>query len=84
MGGNAVEKVGIYEAKTHFTRWIDKVAEGDSVVITRHGKPVAVLNSYDPVHKTDLTQVINELRRFRKGKSKGDLSIRQMIDEGRK
>ena len=79
-----MEKVGIYEAKTHFTRWIDKVAEGDSVVITRHGKPVAVLNSYDPVHKTDLAQVVSDLRRFRKGKSTGDLSIRQMIDEGRK
>lgn len=79
-----MEKVGIYEAKTHFTRWIDKVAEGDSVIITRHGKPVAVLNSYGPAYKTDLAQVVSELRLFRKGKSTGNLSIRQMMDEGRK
>lgn len=79
-----MKKVGIYEAKTHFTRWIEKVAEGESVIITRHGKPVAVLNSYDPVHKVDLKQVISDLRHLRIGKRAGDLSVREMIEKGRR
>lgn len=79
-----MKKVGIYEAKTHFTKWIEKVAEGESVIITRHGKPVAVLNSYNPVHNVDLKQVISELRHLRIGKCAGDLSIREMIEEGRR
>jgi len=79
-----MKKVGIYEAKTHFTRWVEKVAEGDSIIITRHGKPVAVLHSYDPVDKTDLKEVISKLRHLRKGKCAGDLSIRKMIEQGRR
>ena len=33
--------VGAFEAKTHFSALLDKVAEGEEVVITKHGKPVA-------------------------------------------
>ncbi|MGA7860072.1 MAG: type II toxin-antitoxin system prevent-host-death family antitoxin [Terracidiphilus sp.] len=29
------------EAKTHFLRILDEVERGESVLITRHGKPVA-------------------------------------------
>ena len=29
------------EAKTHFLRLLDEVERGESVTITRHGKPVA-------------------------------------------
>jgi prevent-host-death family protein len=29
------------EAKTHFLRLLDEVERGETVVITRHGKPVA-------------------------------------------
>jgi prevent-host-death family protein len=29
------------EAKTHFLRILDKVARGESVTVTRHGKPIA-------------------------------------------
>lgn len=35
--------VNIYEAKTHFSDLIDRVAKGEEVVIARRGKPVARL-----------------------------------------
>ncbi len=79
-----MKKVGIYEAKTHFTKWIDQVAEGETLIITRHGKPVAIMNSYEPADKTDLKQVKNELRHLRKEKTLKGQSIRQMIEEGRR
>ena len=37
------ETVNIYAAKTHFSRLIDRVLEGDEIVIARHGRPVARL-----------------------------------------
>ena len=34
---------GAGEAKTHFSELLDKVEQGESITITRRGKPVAVL-----------------------------------------
>lgn len=34
---------GVAEAKNNFTHLLDRVEEGERVVITRHGKPVAEL-----------------------------------------
>ncbi len=36
-------EVGAFEAKTHLSRLLDEVEKGGSVIITRHGKPVAEL-----------------------------------------
>lgn len=36
-----METVDIRQAKTHLTRLIDRVAGGDSFVITKGGKPIA-------------------------------------------
>jgi prevent-host-death family protein len=33
----------VHEAKTHFSRLLDQVLEGENVVITRNGTPVAEL-----------------------------------------
>lgn len=35
--------VSIYEAKTHLSHLVDRAIQGDDVVITRHGRPVARL-----------------------------------------
>lgn len=36
-------EVNIHEAKTHLSRLLAKVADGEEVVIARNGKPVAKL-----------------------------------------
>jgi len=36
-------KVNIHQAKTHFSRLIDRALAGERVVIAKRGKPVAVL-----------------------------------------
>lgn len=38
-----VVKVNIQEAKTHFSRYVDRVEQGDVVVVCRHNQPVAEL-----------------------------------------
>jgi prevent-host-death family protein len=38
-----MKKVGIFEAKTHFSALIDSVMHGETVVVTKKGLPVARL-----------------------------------------
>lgn len=35
--------IGAYEAKKHLPKLLDRVARGENLTITRHGKPVAKL-----------------------------------------
>ena len=75
--------VGAYEAKTHLARLLDRVERGDTVTITRHGREVARLV---PVRRTakDQGEVIAAIRRARRGVVRGDLSVREMIEEARR
>lgn len=43
-----MQSANIYEAKTHFSRLLLRVAAGESVVIAKAGKPVAKLGPVDP------------------------------------
>lgn len=78
-----MEKVGVYEAKTHLPKLLERVAEGYRVTITKHGVPIAVLEPYDPEKSFDVKEVIVQLREFRKGKRLEGLTIREMVEEGR-
>jgi prevent-host-death family protein len=41
-----VTEVNIHEAKTHLSKLIQRVMNGEEIVIARSGKPVAVLSPY--------------------------------------
>jgi antitoxin (DNA-binding transcriptional repressor) of toxin-antitoxin stability system len=45
-------KVNIQEAKTHLSRYLDQVENGDVVLVCRHNKPVAELRAVQtaPAH----------------------------------
>lgn len=36
-----VTRVNIHEAKTHFSRYIEQVEQGEVVIVCRHNKPLA-------------------------------------------
>jgi prevent-host-death family protein len=44
-----MHQVNIHEAKTHLSRLVELAAQGQTVVIAKAGKPVAKLESYNPV-----------------------------------
>jgi prevent-host-death family protein len=46
-----MKTINVHEAKTHLSRILDQVAAGESVIIGKAGKPVAVLSPYAPSHK---------------------------------
>ena len=52
-------EVGVYAAKTHLSRLLDRAARGEEVVITRHGKPVARLT---PVEQRRAPRKLGALR----------------------
>ena len=79
-----MERVGAYEAKTHLAKLLERVAKGNRVAITRHGVPVAVLQPYDPEKRVDVGNVIAQLRDFRESNTLAGLSIREMVEEGRR
>ncbi len=76
--------VGSYEAKTHLPQLLERVAKGERITITRHGVPVAVLVPAPAAEKPDIRAAVEEMKRFRKGRSLDGLTIREMIEEGRR
>jgi prevent-host-death family protein len=78
------EAIGAYEAKTHLPRLLDEVAAtGRSIVISKRGRAVARLVAITPEDDEPAT-VIAELRAARVGVRRGEDSIRDMIEEGRR
>ena len=77
-------KVGSYQAKTHLPRLLRRVARGERITITKHGTPIAMLVPIENREKRDLGTVIEEIKKFRRRHKLGKLTIREMIDEGRR
>jgi prevent-host-death family protein len=75
---------GIYEARTRWSEVIDRVAKGEEITITRHGTPVAKLVPANGQGKLSVAGAIQELRRFRRKHKLRGLTIKQMIEEGRR
>lgn len=76
--------VGAYEAKTHLPKLLERVMKGERITITKHGNPVAVLQPPAPEITADTKAVIAELREFRNKHSLDGLTIREMIEDGRR
>lgn len=79
-----MEMIGAYEAKTHLPKLLERVTKGEHITISKHGIPIAVLRPYDLRKSSNLKSVIVELRKFREGKNLEGVSIREMIEEGRR
>jgi len=79
-----MRSIGSYEAKTHLPRLLDEVAGGERITITKHGVPVAVLVPPGVVRDLDVDAFMARMREFRKGNILGNVTIRELIDEGRR
>ena len=79
-----MRSVGAYEAKTHLPRLLDEVAKGERITITKHGHPVAVLVPPGAVKDIDVEAFMVRMRAFRKAHPLNGVTIRELIDEGRR
>ena len=76
--------VGAFDAKTHLSALLERVARGEEVVITRHGKPVARLIPETAAQRADIDAIIGRLKAARAGITLGDLDWKVLRDEGRR
>ena len=80
-----MESVGSFEAKTQLPQLLERVAQREEFTITKHGKPVARLVPAAATKlKPDIRAAVEAMKQFRKGQSRGGLSVREMIEEGRR
>lgn len=75
--------VGAFEAKTHLSTLLDRVAAGEEVIITKHGKPVARLVGARHIDRARVNEAFEKLKTLRKGTTLGGLSGKALRDEGR-
>jgi|HubBroStandDraft_4_1064222.scaffolds.fasta_scaffold1253873_2 prevent-host-death family protein len=77
--------IGAFEAKTHLAALLDRVAKGERITITRHGAPAAVLAPVDDTAvRLSHQEIVEGMRSLRTRVKPGKMSIRQMVNEGRR
>ena len=81
------KRIGAFDAKTHFSNILDRVEHGEVIIITRHGREVAVIkavqeeNHYENRHE----RAIAAIRQLRIGVKLGDdIHIKDLVEEGRR
>ena len=79
-----MESIGSFEAKTHLSALLDRVAKGDRFTITKRGVPVARLVPVDSSQKRDRKEVIEEIAAFGRGRALKGIRVRELIEEGRR
>jgi prevent-host-death family protein len=76
--------VGAFEAKTHLSTLLDRVVEGEEVIITKHGKPVARLVSAARIDRARVNDAFEKLKLLRKRTTLDGLSWQALRDTGRR
>jgi len=80
-----------FDAKTRFGELLERVSNGEEIIITRHEKPVARIVPEGRRTLTQVRQAVHSLEQLRKqigGRTKGraklsDAEVRAAIEEGR-
>jgi prevent-host-death family protein len=78
--------IGSYQAKTHLPKLLERVEQGEKILITRRGVAVALLTQPPAKMTQSVRQVVEEMLAYRDRQKRtiGKLTIREMIDEGRR
>jgi prevent-host-death family protein len=83
--------ISAFEAKTHMGKLLDRVANGEEIIITRHDKPVARLVPEGRSSDVVLRETISGLRRLRAkiaGRNRSrrltDRELQSAVNEGRR
>jgi prevent-host-death family protein len=85
MKASSASVVGAYDAKTHFSELLERVAGGEVITITRHGSPVARLVPARMISSVeDRQEAILAMRRIAGRNRLGGLRVKDLIAEGRK
>ncbi|MGE3921190.1 MAG: type II toxin-antitoxin system Phd/YefM family antitoxin [Gammaproteobacteria bacterium] len=76
--------VGAFEAKTHFSSLLKEVENGEQVLITKHGQPIAKLIPVQSTSRKSVKNAITKLKAFNQKHTLGDINWKSLRDQGRK
>ena len=76
-----MREIGAFEAKNNLGALLSWVENGEEVLITRRGKPVARL--VPVIDRAKALDAVAGIREARRGLTLGDLEIKDLVDEGR-
>ena len=80
-----MREVGAFQAKTHLSALLDEVARGETIIITRRGRPVARLTAPEAPDREAAVAAATSLRRLRRRIGWASTEdILKMRDEGRR
>lgn len=79
-----MKQIGAFEAKNRLSELLALVENGEEVVITKHGRPVARLVPAEHLSQRIAQEAIDELQRLRTGQKLGGLDLKALINEGRR
>ena len=75
----------VFDAETRLTALLDEVERGGEVLITRRGKPIArLVPAQAGFDRAKARRAADELREASKGLTLGGLSLKELINEGRR
>lgn len=77
-------KVGAFEAKTHLSALLDKVSQGEEVVITKRGKAIARLVPAELADRARVSDIISALITLRREVTLEDTDWKELRDDGRR
>lgn len=79
------QSFGVFEAKNRLTALLDEVEAGHEILITRRGKPVARLVPANAgFDRARARRAADDLLRASKGLMLGGLSIKELVNDGRR
>lgn len=79
-----MKKIGAFEAKNRLSELLDAAENGEEIMITKHGRPVAKLTPIDNFDRAKAREAADWLLEFRKKHPLRGLKIKDLINEGRK
>lgn len=78
-------EVGIFDAKMHLSALVERASHGETIIITKHGHPMATLMSYTaPTHSefNTILDSIDQIRASSKKDPEGE-TIQALLASGR-
>lgn len=79
-----MKTIGAFEAKNRLSELLDAAENGEEVMITKHGRPVAKLVPVEKFDRARARESAEWLLEFRKKHPLRGIRIKDLIDEGRK
>ena len=78
--------VGAFQAKTHFSQLLERVAKGEEITITKHDRPVALLVPAERPSRKNVAALFRQMDELRESlpKAKDKSTLKNLINKGRR